>query len=220
MRRKKRRATIIATGLHRRSRAKSPILKNHPKLILLTAVLICGLVLGAMTVRNPNEQLADALRTVIENEIQTGAGQPIWKKFLSTLGTETLYMLIALVSGLCVAGEPLLWALPLVKGMGVGLIAAYLYKTYTINGMLYFSAVYLLPSVIAAASFLFCCNESILMTRDLNRILLKNENAGADGEMLRLYFLRYTVLFASFVFSAALGAVLAAFFSERITLLL
>ena len=220
MRRKKRRATIIATGLHRRSRAKSPILKNHPKLILLTAVLICGLVLGAMTVRNPNEQLADALRTVIENEIQTGAGQPIWKKFLSTLGTETLYMLIALVSGLCVAGEPLLWALPLVKGMGVGLIAAYLYKTYTINGMLYFSAVYLLPSVIAAASFLFCCNESILMTRELNRILLKNENAGADGEMLRLYFLRYTVLFASFVFSAALGAVLAAFFSERITLLL
>ena len=77
MRRKKRRATIIATGLHRRSRAKSPILKNHPKLILLTAVLICGLVLGAMTVRNPNDQLADALRTVIENEIQTGAGQPI-----------------------------------------------------------------------------------------------------------------------------------------------
>ena len=213
MRRKKRRATIIATGLHRRSRAKSPILKNHPKLILLTAVLICGLVLGAMTVRNPNEQLADALRTVIENEIQAGAGQPIWKKFLSTLGTETLYMLIALVSGLCGAGEPLLWALPLVKGMGVGLIAAYLYKTYTINGMLYFSAVYLLPSVIAAASFLFCCNESILMTRDLTRILLKNENAGADGELLRLYFLRYTVLCASLVFSAALGAALAAFFS-------
>lgn len=219
MKRRKRRATIIATGLHRRSRAKPPILKNHPKLILLTAVLICGLFLGAVAVRNPNEQLAEALRTVLENEIRTGAGQPIWKKFLSSLGTETLYMLVALVAGLCVAGEPLLWALPLVKGMGVGLIAAYLYKTYTINGMLYFSAVFLLPSVIATASFLFCCNESILMTRDLNRILLKNEHTGMGGEMLRLYFLRYTVLFASLVFSAALGAVLAAFFSTRITLL-
>lgn len=217
MKRNRRRAVILATGFPKKQR-RAGTLRKRPKLVLLTGVLICGLLLGAIALRSTDASLQELFRDVLENELQTAQGAPLWKNFVYTLATQALYLLVALVVGLCLAGEPLLWLLPLIKGMGTGLIAAYLYKTYAVSGMLYFAAVLLVPSVLFAASFLFCCNESILMTRDLNRQLIKQEHTGAGGEMLRLYFLRYAVLLFTLLFAAALGTLLQAFFGPRITL--
>lgn len=217
MGRKRRRARIISTGL-RTGPKRTGVLQKRPKLMLLTGVMLCGLLLGALALRYADASQQTILSSIFDNELHSDAAEPIWKNFLYSFATQALYLLIAFIAGLCLAGEPVLWLLPLLKGMGTGLISAYLYKTYAVNGMLYFSAVLLVPSVLFAASFLLCCNESILMTRDLNRMVLKNEHTAAGGEMLRLYFLRYAVLLLSLVFAAALGAVLQTFIGGKVEL--
>ena len=55
------------------------------------------------------------------------------------------------------------------------------------------------------------------MTRDINRILLKKQNA--DGvEMFKLYFMRYAVLFGTLLFSAVLSAFLTFAVGSKINL--
>ncbi len=216
MRRRKRHATIIATRFYKK-KSSGGVLKQNQKLVILTVLLICGLILGALTNKKAVGTSAAPLREIIENYYQVKGEQSFLQNFLSTLGTESVYMGLALIFGVCAFGEPVLWLLPLIKGLGLGLISGYLYQEHAVTGLAYFSAVILLPSVIASASELFACKESILMTRDINRILLKKQNA--DGaEMFKLYLMRYAVLYGTILFSAVLSAFLTFAVGSKINL--
>lgn len=216
MRRRKRHATIIATRLHKK-RSYDGVLKQNQKLVILTVLLICGLILGALADKKSTGTSAEPLRDIVENYYKVKTEQTFLQNFLSTLGTESVYMGIALIFGVCVAGEPVLWLLPLIKGLGLGMISGYLYQAHAVEGLIYFSAVILFPSVIASASELFACKESILMSRDINRILLKKQNA--DGvEMFKLYLMRYAVLYGTILFSAAVSAALTMAVGSKISL--
>lgn len=216
MRRRKRHATIIATRLHKK-RSYDGVLKQNQKLVILTVLLICGLILGALADKKATGTSAEPLRDIVENYYKVKTEQTFLQNFLSTLGTESVYMGIALIFGVCVAGEPVLWLLPLIKGLGLGMISGYLYQAHAVEGLIYFSAVILFPSVIASASELFACKESILMSRDINRILLKKQPA--DGaEMFKLYFMRYAVLYGTILFSAGMSAVLTMAVGSKISL--
>ena len=72
---------------------------------------------------------AAPLREIIENYYQVKGEQSFLQNFLSTLGTESVYMGLALIFGVCAFGEPVLWLLPLIKGLGLGLISGYLYQS-------------------------------------------------------------------------------------------
>ncbi|MEZ3497517.1 MAG: stage II sporulation protein M [Lachnospiraceae bacterium] len=218
MKRIKKRATIISTGIRfPRTPSKSAVLRNNQKLIMLTLIFICGLFVGALTVKNTNAVLGASLKSLLENYYTARSGQSVLHSFLSVFGSECIFLLIAMLFGVCIIGEPILWLLPFVKGLGIGIISGYLYQAYTLQGMTYFS-VYVLPSaVLASAALLLGCKESILMTRDLTRILLKGEsNSGID--MFKLYILRYAVLLGSLVFCAALSTAATVLFADKINL--
>lgn len=217
MKRVKKHATIISTGI-RFPKGKSGVMKNNQKLIILTVIFICGLFLGAIAVKNTSDTLADRLQILIENFCLVRSQQSIFVNFLSMFGTECIFLLPAMIFGICVVGEPILWLLPLVKGMGIGIISAYLYSNHSLNGMLYFAVILLAPSVFSVAALLLGCKESILMTRDINRILFVSNKHGGNTEFLKLYILRYIVLFASVLLSSGLGAFLTFAFSSKISL--
>lgn len=218
MRRKKKRATIISTGIHfPRTTVKSTVLHKNQKLIVLTIMLICGLFVGALTVKNTNTVFGETLQSLVENYCVVRNGQSALNNFLSAFGSECIFLFPAMLFGVCIVGEPILFVLPFLKGLGIGVISGYLYQAYTLQGLMYFSTFILPASVIASAALLLGCKESVLMTRDLSRVLLKGESH--DGtEMLKLYILRYAVLFGSLAFSAALSSAITFLFSNKINL--
>ena len=78
MKRNRRRAVILATGFPKKQR-RAGTLRKRPKLVLLTGVLICGLLLGAIALRSTDASLQELFRDVLENELQTAQGAPLWK---------------------------------------------------------------------------------------------------------------------------------------------
>ena len=116
MRRRKRHATIIATRFYKK-KSSGGVLKQNQKLVILTVLLICGLILGALTDKKAAGTSAAPLREIIENYYQVKGEQSFLQNFLSTLGTESVYMGLALIFGVCAFGEPILWLLPLIKGL-------------------------------------------------------------------------------------------------------
>lgn len=218
MQRTKKRATIISTGIRfAKKREKSSVLRNHQKLIMLTLVFICGLFVGAVTVKNTGTVFGDSLKSLVENYYTARGAQSVLQNFFSAFGAECVFLLFAMFLGVCVVGEPLLWILPFVKGLGVGILSGYLYQVFTLQGLTYF-AVFILPSsVLTSAALLLGCKESILMARDLNRILLAGEGHSSIN-MFKLYILRYLVLLASILFCAALNTATFLLFADKISL--
>lgn len=207
MRRMKKRATIISTGF-RFPKTGGGIVKQNRRLIFLTAIFICGLLLGAIAIKNKDAALTEELKSLIENFCLVRSRQSLVVNFFSIFGTECIFLIPAMLFGVCAVGEPFLWLLPLIKGMGIGMISAYLYSDYSLKGMLYFAAVLLLPSVFSVAALLLGCKESILMTHDINHVLFGKHEKSGDAGFFKLYILRYIVLLGSVLLSSGLGAFL------------
>lgn len=217
MRRVKKRATIISTGF-RFPKGNSGIVKNNRRLIFLTVIFICGLLLGASAIKNKDAALTEDLKSLIESfcRVRTQSSLPV--NFFSIFGTECIFLIPAMLLGVCAVGEPFLWLLPLAKGLGLGMIAAYLYSAHSLNGMLYFAIILLPPSVFSTAALLLGCKESILMTHDINHVLLGKREKSGDTGFFKLYILRYVVLLMSVLLASGLGALLSYALSAKINL--
>lgn len=208
---------VIRTKSHRRKGPRpNGFFKHNQKLILLTIIFIIGVSFGALAVKTLNENEGQGLHGLIRNCYTAQSHQSFLENFLSALGSETLILLVCFIFGLCVIGEPAMWLIPGLRGLGTGLVVGFLYKNFALTGLFYFAAVLLLPTVLASAVTVIGCQESILTTRDLNRVL----RAGERGEdLLRSYLIRYAVLFAAALLISLFGAALSSLFAAKFNLL-
>lgn len=195
---------------------KNKVIKNNQKLFLLTVVYITGLFFGACTIKNLSGELSVSIQSLMANYYQVQTEQTIFQNFLYTLSSEFLILLIPFVFGLCIIGEPVMWFMPLLRGLGTGLISGYLYKNYSLSGMGYFAAVILIPTVLSSAVMIIGCHESILTTRDIRRVV-KN-NSGEHDNIMHFYIIRYLVLLVAVVLISLLGAMFVKLFAGKFTL--
>lgn len=218
MKRRKAGATIIATGIRKKRHTSPSVFKNNQKLILLTTVFICGVLLGILFVKYSSATTFTTLQNLMKAHFKQCESQSVWLNFLTTFSTEFLYIFAAVLFGFCIVGEPLLWILPLVKGLGVGAVSACLYKAYTLQGLEYYAAFLLIPSALYATVLLFSCKESILFSRDINRSIFKNTNILKGLTDVKLYLLRHFVLSLILLLGAVMYALLLQVLQGKITL--
>ncbi len=218
MKRRKTRATIIATGIRKKKRVNPSMLRSNQKLILLTTLFVCGMLLGILFVKHTSAEMVSMLQNLVDTHFKEAEAQSVLMNFLTTLGAEGIYLLLAVLCGLCIVGEPILWLLPVGKGLGLGVVSASLYKIYTLQGLEYYALFLLAPAVLSTAALLFGCKESILFSRDMNRSLFKKTDAGFGIGALKLYALRHIVLFVILIFAASISAVLMHLFHGSVSL--
>lgn len=186
------------------------------KLFLLAVIFIIGLIFGSITVKSLSDSLTTQIQTIIQNYFYIQSGQTFFQNFLYTFSSEFLILIIPFIFGMCIIGEPVMWLIPAIRGLGLGLISGYLYKTYSLQGMEYFAIIVLIPSALASAITIFSCQESILMTRDLVH-LIKNEKSQKEN-FTKLYLLRYLVLLAAVFIVAILSSLCVFFFAKKFNL--
>lgn len=186
------------------------------KLFLLSIIFIIGLVFGSITVKSLNADLSVRIEALIENYFYIQSVQSILQNFLYTFCSEFLILLIPFIFGLCVIGEPVMWLEPAIRGLGIGLISGYLYKTYSLQGMEYFAIIILIPSALASAVTIFSCQESILMSRDLISLIKDGKNLKEN--FIKLYLLRYSILTLSVLIISFISSLCIYFFAAKFNL--
>lgn len=209
---------MIATRIRKKRRMCPSVFQNNQKLILLTTVLICGVLLGILFVKYSSDTAFTTLQNLVNAHFKQCESQSVFLNLLTAFGTEFLYIFSAVLFGFCLVGEPLLWSLPLVKGVGIGAVSACLYKAYTLQGLEYYTVFLLIPSALYATVLLFSCKESILFSRDINRSIFKNTNIFKGLAEVKLYLLRHFVLSLILLFGAVLYALLLQALQDKITL--
>lgn len=177
-----------------------------------------GLVLGALLVRGTENAVLTSLRDIVKNFYTVKTSQGILENLLSAFGSDFVYIAFACILGLCMAGEPMLWLLPFVKGLGLGFVSGYLYTAATLQGVGYCVTTIFPAEVLFCAALLFACNEGIMMSRDLVHAFCRNEHPKNGKNAMKLYFTRYAVLLILTVFAAALDTLLSMLLSRFFTL--
>ena len=177
------------------------------KMFLLMTVFIIGLVFGTMSLRNPGDDYALKIQSFIKNYFLAKSSQSLFTIFATTL---------PFIFGLCLIGEPIAWLEPVFRGLGIGLISGYLYRTYNIDGMKFYGIVMLIPFVLSSSIMLAACHESILMCRDINR--KTKDNTVIPNKFIKLYLIRYAVLLVSEILISIISTINIRFLAEKLTL--
>ena len=95
--------------------------------------------------------------------------------------------------GTSIIGTPLTIIPLIIKNSFVGYVSSYMYCEYDLKGIL-FSLVLLYPLfVVTTTSLIYAANESVYMSKYILNTLTKRNTA--DNISIRLYVLRYAVLF-------------------------
>ncbi len=193
-------------------------LKSNQTLTLLCILLLTGMFLGAVCVKHADEAMLEKIKLLTGTYISSEVSRSILDNFLSYILADTVFIILSVFFGLCVIGEPILWILPLIRGLGLGLITGFVYKTYSVQGVLYSTVLIVIPAVISSLAMAVSCKESILSSREIKSALKEDGKQFNYGEFLKLFAVRNLILYAFVVLSGLIGCLLTYFLSGKISL--
>lgn len=121
--------------------------KKYAVLCFLTGSFFIGLILGAFFARDADKSLLSSLDFIFATDFESRSKQTIFITFAASMTSSFIFFMSEILSALSAWGAV---SLPLIlwfKGMGVGISAGYLYKTYGLQGIGFYMLV-MLPGVI------------------------------------------------------------------------
>ena len=194
-------------------RFNGKLLKSNQTLTILCVLLLTGMFLGAVCVKHADEAVLEKIKTLTGAYFVTGNESSIIKNFISA---DTQFIILSVLFGLCVIGEPILWLLPVIRGLGLGIITGYIYKTFNVQGVIYSTVLIVVPAVISSLAMAVSCKESILSSRDIRSTLKQNGKQFNYREFIKLFAVRNLILYVFVILSGIIGCILTYFFSSKI----
>lgn len=192
----------------------APSFLSEKNRILLLIISVISILAGAFIYRFfPNGDITAEFDSML-NLFNSADWTQI---FLFFLQADLIFLVISFFIGTSYIGA-VLSALPIIlKCIFIGYQSGYLYNEFELKGVL-FCLVLLYPCyVITTSSLIFACDESIYMSRYLYGAVT-NKNTANDISV-RLYLLRYLILFAINLMCIAVNSVIVCFIAPKINLL-
>ena len=174
----------------------------HRREILLFCMLLSGLIGGALTVRTSENTILTHVYTLFRNYFDVKSQQSVWCNWSNTLFKRTLTLILIYWIGTCAFGAPVLYAVPVIHGVGIGLVSAYLYAAFSLKGVGYCALLLYPGEVVFCATMLLACAAGMEMSGQLLRLV----SGKTDLEPVSLR--GYTAKFGIFWLLCACSAVL------------
>lgn len=197
---------------HKKSRVPGLVIeaKNHITTLTLFFLFFIGLIFGTLAVKFESS-ISDIIVLMFKQYNGLIVSYGFIKNFLN-LFLNNIFVIIAMFFfGLCAIGTPFVCLIPLVKGIGIGVVSAYMYKTYLMSGFGYCTIVYYPPQIINMLCIIIGANESYINSKNLFYMMSSSKQYEFDG---KIYIIRYILILLLTIISSSIGAVLNTFLSN------
>lgn len=182
--------------------------KFHLKQLFFLLVFILGLCIGAVAVRRGMGDTLEKLMSIYENYIDIKKNETLLTSFCNSFFKSTAILILIYSAGLSALGAPIIFFIPLVNGIGLGTVSAYMYSIFSLKGIGYCSLLLYPPKVITTVSMLTACSYSLVMSTKILKTL-----TNTDEEInYRQYNMKYLVLLSISVLSALIDVLLNSLF--------
>jgi len=133
--------------------------------ILLTLMLIIGVISGAFLSICISKSELKELSGILISFVEKRNKQQLYNTFISALIPNIISWTVAFICGFCAVATPITALIPLIRSMGYGLTASLLIINYNYKGIKYIIAHLLINYILSAIALVFCCCESIRMSK-------------------------------------------------------
>ena len=188
-------------------------LKKNWKMLFSLIFFAVGLILGAIIIKNNNSFVIDTFMDMFKTYISVKKEQSIGLNFINSLTVNLAFILFSFILGLCAVGLPLISVLPLIKGIGIGMLSGFLYSNFALSGLGY-CVLIIYPGLIPATfALMLSCSTGI--SSSYNMLFSLSSSKSSKGELsLKFYCLKFLVIALITVFSSAIDAIVVRLFSS------
>ena len=174
--------------------------------IILFSLFLCGVILGAFLIKNCDDDIKNALSTLLGNYISAKNDSGFLACFSGVTVFLIIFILMAFLFGLCAVGTPLVWLVPIGFGIICSGYVSLLLLNYGLKGLLYFVMVDLLPYAITTATLVKCCCESTKISVNLFSCIAGDNATLRSKNIFKEYIISYLILCIPILIGALISA--------------
>ncbi len=172
--------------------------------IILFSLFLCGVILGAFLIKNCDDDIKNALSTLLSNYISAKTECGFLGCFSGVVVFLIIFILIAFLFGLCAVGTPLVWLVPIVFGIICSGYVSLMLMNYGLKGILYCIMVDLLPYAITTATLVKCCCESTKISVNLFSCIA-GDSVIKGKNLFKEYIISYSILCVPVIIGALIS---------------
>ena len=182
--------------------------------IFFLLLSIIGILLGAIFFRlNKNTELLEIVSNNF-NALNSGNFELV---IIFLLKFDCLFLIISFFIGTSFIGSTLSFISPMLKCIYIGYLSGYLYTEYELKGV-FFCLLLLYPCfTITTTSLIFASNENVYMCQYICKCL--NGKNSTDNISIRLFVLRYFLLFIINVVCITITSLVISFIGPKLNII-
>ncbi len=211
---RKRKAIKLKPVIYKNKKENFSKLYNERYKIIFLVISVLGILLGALCFRmTSNSQLSK----IIVESFTTLNSTNFKFIFLYLLKLDSIYFIISFFIGTSFIGSVLSFIPPTIKCLYIGYLSGYLYNEFELKGVL-FCLLLLYPCfAITTTALIFASNENVYMSQYIYNCL--NGKNSTDNISIRLYLLRYVLLFTIVLSCITVTAFLISFIGPKLNII-
>lgn len=136
-------------------------LKKNRRILIMMLLFAAGMIIGALSLKKADSYLSGAFSDMFSVYIRSKSSQSLGMNFINSLAVNAAFMLAVFVFGLCAVGLPLICILPIIRGVGIGMLSGYLYSNFALRGLGYCVLVIYPGLILAIFALLLACSAGI-----------------------------------------------------------
>lgn len=186
----------------------------------MTAVvflLVSGIILGILTAKDGSEAIQKCAETIFRSFFSFRSSQNISTGIISSLVVSLVFQLVAFVCAFCAVGAPIIASLPFVRGLGIGLISAYLYSAYKLQGIGYCTLIIFPGAIVSFIALVYITTDSFKMSLNAFGLVFGKSRPGNETEKAKNFIIRQFFYFLIFFLAAVADVLTAKLFSGFFT---
>lgn len=189
------------------------VFKRNILLISIVIVFIIGMVYGTILITYESGIFNETLSYISKEFIDNRTNQSILQTFTNSFISSISILFILYITGFWAISHPLTYSIILFKGLGLGVIMSYMYSMHNITGIAFCIALIIPPTLVSLIAFIIGAKQTLCLS---SMILssFKNKSNNLNLKIIKLYTLKYLVLFSFILISSAIDSLCTIIFAK------
>ncbi len=186
--------------------------KEVKNMIIIIALFMAGMIVGSGIIRQGSaSELISDFSSIFNLYIDDRNNQKAYEIFINVFGVNFLFFISTFCTGLSCIGTIMIPLIPVVKGIGYGMLSGYLFSTYSITGMGYYLLTIFPAGIFGATALLSECCTAWIMSKEILLIILSKKQP--QGSVATAYLKRFAIYLCLNLAAAAIETILVKAFS-------
>lgn len=180
-------------------------------IILMLALFAFGMIVGAGLLRSDSSDFIRDFVCVFDAYTDARGSQKIYTVFFHSIAVNFLFLISAFGFGLSCIGLPITVMLPVIKGLGMGIVSGYLFSHFAMSGIGYYLLTIFPGAVLSSSALLLACNSGSFMSMDILATVTGRKTP--EAEMIKNYLKQFLILLILTIAGSLVDAILTRSFS-------